>query len=246
MISGTADPAALAADAPLVASLATLPLACRECEVLQVVYEVRGDGRQAMLPPALHPVNPPAITLTVLKVGASDVGPFTLAETRIVCRSGVRSRGFHVSCFVEGPRAGRLLADCWGYRVREAAVELDRRYHGTSAVVRCGGACVPLDMRLLSPRPLSAADVYFTDTMHMTRTPTGCRLVQVERAYEVTEAERGRPSVVAFDGAAWGEPRLCPSHPVSAISLAAAVTFLPIRYVCRADVNALEGTERVG
>jgi Acetoacetate decarboxylase (ADC) len=245
MISGTADPAALAAGAPLVASLAREPLACHECEVLQVVYEVRGDARQAMLPPALHPVNPPAITLTVLKVGASEVGPFTVAETRIVCRSGVRSRGFHVSCFVQGTKAGQVLADCWGYRVREAEVELSRRYHGTSAVVRRDGAEL-LDVRMRAPQALSAADVQFTDTMHLTRTPTGCRLVQVERAYDVTEAQRGEPSVVAFDGAAWGEPRLCPSHPVSAVSLAAEVTIRPIRYVCRPDVNALEGTERVG
>jgi hypothetical protein len=245
MVCGTGDPAAMAAGAPLVTSLATEPLQCRACELLQVVYEVRSESRQAVLPPALHPVNPPAITWTVLRVGASDVGPFALAEVRIVCRSGARSRGFHVSCFVDGAEAGRLLSERWGYRVREAEVRLSRRFHGTAAVVRSDGV-VALDVGLLSPQPLSRDDVQFTDTMHLARTPAGCRLLQVERAYDVGPVERGRPAVAAFDGAAWGESRLQPSHPVSAVSLAADVTIRPIRYVCRADVNALEGTERVG
>jgi Acetoacetate decarboxylase (ADC) len=245
MLSGTADPAALAAGAPLVTDLATEPMACRDAELLQVVYEVRAEARQAMLPPALHPVNPPAITLTVLRVRDSEVGPFALAETRIVCRSGVRSRGFHVSCFVQGAEAARLLASRWGYRVCPAAVTLERCFHGTSAAVRHPGG-VPLEVTMLHPQPLGPSDLQFTDTMHLTRTPTGCRLVQVERAYDVRGVERGRPALAVFDGAAWGEPRLHPSYPVSAVALAADVTFRPIRFVCRPDVNALEGTERVG
>ena len=194
MICGTADPAALAAGAPRVASLARDPLECTDCELLQVVYEVKGSARQHLLPPALHPVNPPAITFTVLRVGGSEVGPFTVAEVRIVCRSGVRSRGFHVSCFVDGARAGSRLAGCWGYRAHEADVELHRWYHGTSAVVRRDGG-VPLEVALLSPQPLSAGDLQFTDTMHLAQTPVGSRLVQVERAYKVMEAERGRPAL---------------------------------------------------
>jgi hypothetical protein len=244
MISGTADPTALAADAPLVTSLATEPLVCRQAELLQVVYEVRADSRQDVLPPALHPVSPSAITWTVLRVGESDVGQFTVAETRIICRSGVRSRGFHVSCFVDGRDAGRLLAERWGYRVREATVELSRRHYGTSAVVRTAGG-VALDVGLLRPQPLAPGDLQFTDTMHLAMTPSGCRLIQVERAYDVRDAERGRPSLTAFDPVAWGESRLHPSHPVSAVALTGDVTIRPVRYVCRPDVNALEGTERI-
>jgi hypothetical protein len=245
MLSGVADPDVLAADAPLVTDIVAEPLVCGRVEVLQVVYHVRGGGRQEVLPPALHPVNPPAITVTVLAVGESPVGPFRLAETRIVCRSGVRGRGFHVSCFVDGAEAGRLLAERWGYKVRAGAVELSRRHHGTAATVRLGERVV-LDARLLDPQPLSATDVHLTDSMHLTRTVTGCRILQVERAYEVRTAERGRPALSTFDAAAFGEARLVPSHPVSALAMAGTVTFLPIRYVCRADVNALEGTERVG
>ncbi|MFE1961680.1 acetoacetate decarboxylase family protein [Streptomyces sp. NPDC059479] len=245
MLSGTADPEIMAADAPFVTAPATEPLVCRGAEVLQAVYEVRGDARQAVLPPALHPVNPPAITVTVVKAEESDVGPFTLAETRIICRSGPRSRGMHVSCFVQGDEAARLLAERWAYRVRPAEVELRRRYHGSTAVVRYG-QLRPLALDLLDPRPLSPADLRFTDALQLARTPAGIRFLQVERVYEIHEAGRGRPSLTAFDAAAWGEPRLHPSHPISALWATADMTIRPVRYLCRADIGALEGTERIG
>ncbi|MFC4034789.1 acetoacetate decarboxylase family protein [Streptomyces polygonati] len=245
MLSGTADPEAMAAGAPFVAAPATEPVVCRGAELLQAVYEVRSAGRQDLLPPALHPVSPPAVTLTVLRAEESDIGPFTLAETRIICRSGPRSRGLHVSCFVQGEEAARVLAERWGYRVRAAEVELRHRYDRSTAEVRRDGLR-PLVLDLLAPRPLSAGDLQFTDAMHLVRTPAGTRLLQVERAYQVRAAERGRPSLAEFDGAAWGESRLRPTQPISAVWAAADVTIRPVRYVCRADVGALEGTERIG
>ncbi|ONI77986.1 hypothetical protein ALI144C_31825 [Actinosynnema sp. ALI-1.44] len=245
MLSGTADPVAMAGSAPVVSAMATQPLECRGAELIQMIYEVGSAPRQAVLPPALHPVNPAAITVSVLTVGESDAGPFTLAETRIVCRSGVRSRGFHVSCFVSETDVGNLLADRWGFRVLPGEVELSRHYHGTTAVVRRDGVTV-LDMRLLGPQVLSAGDLQFTDAMHLAHTPHGVRLIQVERTYEVAEVVRGRPLLTTFDAAAWGEPRLTPTHPISVVSLAGAVTFRPVRYICDPAVNAWEGTQRVG
>jgi Acetoacetate decarboxylase (ADC) len=244
MLSGTADPEIMARSAPAV-TYATEPLAGQNAELLQVIYEVDSQSRQAMLPPALHPVSPAVITFTVLTVGQSSVGPFAVAEIRIVCRSGVRSRGFHVSCFVDGARAGELLAGRWGYRVRPAEVRLSRRYHGIRATVRCDRS-IPLDAGLLYPQPLSPGDVQFTDTMHLVRTSAGSRLIQVERSYQAAGVERGRPTLASFDPTAWGEQRLVPAYPVSAVYLAGEVTFRPIRYLCRPEVSALEGTERIG
>lgn len=241
-VCGTADPEQL--DAPEV-TLATEPFDAHDVELLQLVYEVRAEHRRAMLPPALHPVNPPAITMTILRAGGSEAGPFTLAEIRIICRSGVRSRGFHLSCFVDGPDAARLLARHWGYRVATAQVELSRRYHGTTAFVRTADG-IPLRARLLDPRPLSPGDVQLTDTMHLARIPAGRRLIQVERAVRPSEVDRGEPLLDTFDGAAFGEPRLVPSNPVSAVLLTGQAAFRLVRYVCRPDINALEGTERVG
>jgi hypothetical protein len=82
--------------------------------------------------------------------------------------------------------------------------------------------------------------------MHLAHTPAGLRLVQVEQGWAAREAEAGEIRLRAFDAAAWGEPRLAPSAPVSASSALADVTLLPVRYLCRADVPAWEGTEQVG
>ena len=79
--------------------------------------------------------------------------------------------------------------------------------------------------------------------MHPGPSRPGLRLLQVERDYQFASAERGDPFVDAFDAAAWGEPRLRLSHPVSASSAVADVAFKPVRFVCRADVWAFEGTE---
>ncbi|MDN3258833.1 acetoacetate decarboxylase family protein [Streptomyces sp. CSDS2] len=244
MLSGTADPEAMAASAPYVAAPATEPLVCHGAELLQLVYQIDAHARQEVLPPALHPVNPPVITVSVLRAAESDAGPFTLAETRVVCRSGARGRGFHVSGFIDGEEAARLLARRWGYRTRPAAVELRLRHHGATAEVREAGRPL-LDARLLDPVPLAPADLQFTDSMHLARTPRGNRLIQVERAYDITAARRGRPVLAAFEAAGWGEPRLRPSHPISAVALTGDVVFRPVRYLCRADVSASEGTERI-
>jgi hypothetical protein len=180
-----------------------------------------------------------------MRAPQSEVGPFTLAQTRVVCRSGVRSRGFHVGGFIDNPEAARILATRWGYRLEVAEVSLERRYHGTFARVVTGHGPV-LDLALLSPQPLSGDDLQYTDTMHLAHTPSGVRLVQVEVSYAFRRAERGRPVVHSFDPEAWGEARLRPSFPVSASDATADVTIQPVRFVCRPDVSAFEGTERVG
>jgi hypothetical protein len=70
--------------------------------------------------------------------------------------------------------------------------------------------------------------------------------VQVEPRYQIQRVERGRPRVVSFDAAAWGEARLQPVYPVSASLAVADITFPRIRFVCRPDVLAFDGTEAAG
>lgn len=245
MLSGRADIAVLSAGSPTVTAFATEPLVCQGAQVFQVVHEVWGPDRAAVLPPGLHPVNPPTITWSFVAAPESEVGPFCLAQLRVVCRSGVRGRGFHVSCFVDNADAAAMLRAHWGFKATVADVTLKRLYHGTYGLVVVSGRTA-LDVRLLSPRPLAGDDLQYTDTMHLATTPAGLRLVQVEQAVGFHRAERGRPVLTSFDPEAWGEPRLRPSYPVSASSASADVAFQPVRFVCRPDVSAFEGTERVG
>ncbi len=244
MLQGTADVDAQAARAPFVSAPASEPLTIPTAEVLQVAWEVAATDRDALLPPALHPVNPPVVTFSFLRAEESDYGPFTLAETRLLCRSGLRTRGFLVGAFVDNAEVGTVLADGWGYRVAPAELEMSHRYDGTSAEVVVDGAVV-LAAGHVSPVPLSPSDLQYTATMQPARLERGLRLLQVERDYQFVRAERGRPYAHAFEAAAWGEPRLHLSHPVSASSARAGVTFKPVRFMCRPDVWAFDGTEPV-
>ena len=79
--------------------------------------------------------------------------------------------------------------------------------------------------------------------MHLARTPRGVRLVQVDPTFVVQRAERGRPHLSAFDAAAWGDARIVPAHPVSASIAIAEVTLPKLRYLCRPEVWAFDGTE---
>jgi hypothetical protein len=244
MLQGTADVDAIAAGAPSVSSLASEPLTVPHAELLQVAWEVDAADRDALLPPALHPVSPPVATFSFVGARESPYGPFTLAEVRLLCRSGLRTRGFLIAAFVDNQEIGAVLSDGWGYRLAPATVTLSRRYDGTSGVVLVEGTAA-LSTGHVSPVPLSPSDLQYTATMHPARLDRGLRLVQVERDFGFSRAERGQPYVHAFDAAAWGEPRLRLSHAVSASSAVADVTFKPVRFVCRPDVWAFDGTEAI-
>jgi hypothetical protein len=244
MLQGTADIDAVAAGAPAVSVPASEPLSIPQAEVLQVAWEVAAADRDALLPPALHPVNPPVVTFSFLRARECAYGPFTLAETRVLCRSGLRTRGYHIGAFVDNAEVAAVLAAGWGYRIASAGVTMSHRYDGTSAQVVVDGAVV-LDVGHVSPVPLSPSDLQYTATMHPARLDRGLRLLQIERDYHFVRAERGTPYVHAFDALPWGEPRLRLSHPVSSSSAVADVTFRPVRFVCRPDVWAFDGTESV-
>jgi len=244
MLQGTATPEALAAAAPHVDTPATEPLFVPQAELLQVAWEVDAADRDSMLPPALHPVNPPVITFSFLRARECTHGPFTLAELRLLCRSGIRTRGYHLSAFVDNPEMARILASGWGYRVQVADVTMSRRYDGATGSVAVDGTVV-LAAGHTSPQALAPSDLQYTSTMNPARLERGLRLLQVEREFHFDSAERGEPFVDAFDAMVWSEPRLRLTHPVSASSAVADVTFKPVRFACRADVWAFEGTEPI-
>jgi hypothetical protein len=97
-----------------------------------------------------------------------------------------------------------------------------------------------LDVGHTLPTRLSPDDVQYTATMHAARLERGLRLLQVERDHAVHQAERGTPYLREFV-----DDRLRPSFPVSASSARADVTLKPVRFACRPDVWAFEGTEPV-
>lgn len=244
MLIGTASPEALAAGAPTIASWGGEAAQLRQVEVLQVIFEIAAQAREEMLPPALHPTNPPLSTWLLYRCGDSPWGSFAMAQTRIECRSGVRARTFHVASVVDNERAAAALASRWGFAIRPGRITLERGADGVRAAVALESGAI-LDLEVTALEPLASDDVQYIANMNLAHTPSGLRLVQVEPAYETRRAERGRPRLLAFDAAAWGEPGIAPTYPVAAALCTADVTLPPVRFVCRPDVLAFEGTESV-
>lgn len=240
MLTGTADMEALAGTAPTMPSLEPHSVTFEDVEVLQAAFEMAYSSREIMLPPGLHPTTPPMVVVVAWSVPSSEWGPFTMAQARVSCRSGVRPRGFVVSCIVSSADAAAGLAGRWGFPTRVASVRLDRFYD--SVVLDAGGA---IHLTGLDPDPLGPGDVQYTVTTTLAHTPRGLRLVQVEPEYELHRVERIRPRLDRFDADLWGVGSLAPRHPVSATVGVGTVSIPKLRFVSKPDVLAFEGTETI-
>lgn len=245
MLVGTADPSRFERDAPALAGFDTKPLELRDCVFVQALTEIESGPMCAMLPPALHPTLPPVVGFGAYQATDSEWGPFRFAQLRIECRSGLRPRGLLVAAVVDSERARRGLAERWGFRALAGRIELERAYDATRLRVERGGTCW-LDLVIRAPQRLGASDTQFVSSLHPAQTPRGFRLVQVDLEHAVRRAERGRVELAAFDASAWGEPTIRPTLPLPGVVGRADVSLQPIRFVCRADVLAFEGTEAVG
>jgi hypothetical protein len=244
MLVGTADPNLLAQGAPKLADFAAEPLTLEGVETLQILSEIEREGADALLPPGLHPTLPPIATWLVQRVPGSPWGPFHLAQCRIECRSGLRPRGFLRAGVIDNPAAAAELGTRWGYRLAPGEIRLGRGYDRIEASVSLGGASI-LEVALEDPMPLRPEDAYTVSNMHLAHTPRGLRLLQVDPEFEVERAERGRPLIRRFEACAWRSQGVQPSSPVSALFTLARMTIPRIRYACRPEVLAFEGTERV-
>ncbi len=244
MLNGTADLEGLARLAPAMPSFDAGPAAWDDVEVLQAGFELPYSSRQALLPAGLHPTTPPMLVMLAWQVPDSPWGPFALAQARVSCRSGVRPRGFVTGCVVDNPTAAAALAAGWGLPASAGAVHVHRFYDRVELVVERGERIVA-HLIGLDPDPLSAADVQFSVSTTLARTPRGLRLVQVEPEYDLHRVERVRPRLVAFDTEGWNQPRLVPGHPVAATISVGRVALPAVRYVSRPDVIAFEGTEKL-
>jgi hypothetical protein len=221
----------------------TLPRA----EILQLSLEV-GDDTIALLPRAMHPAVPPYATLLVTAYPESPVGPFNLAQLRLMGRAGAHPRGYVLAAVASTPAAAGALRERWGFPASLGAVTL-RRYHDQIfATVRRDGETI-LDLSLVDPEPISPADVQYIHSVTLVRLADGERvtsqLVQVDPHYTVHKAERGRPRVARLAPEAWNAPTLELLHPISA-SLSTCDTDLPqIRFVMDADLPVVQGTRKV-
>lgn len=237
MLVGTADVASLPAGD--VRAWRREPVELDDVELVQAMFELPYAVREALLPPALHPTNPPTVVLQAWRCGASPWGVFSLVQLRVQCRSGLRPRGLVVASRVDNPDAAAGLGDGWGLAPTIGPV-LVRRYYDAVTVETQG-----LAFRAVEPLPLDPGDVSYAATLALATTPNGLRLVQLDAELTLERAERVRIAAAELDGGAWGAPLVRLGHAVSASVGVGRGVLQPVRYWCRTDVLAFEGTETV-
>jgi hypothetical protein len=244
MLRGSADLQVLAQRAPVMQSLTYPAFDLHDVEVLYAVYELAHEGREALLPPGLHPTDPGHAIFVFMSAADSEFGPFTVASGRIGGRSGSRPRALELASFIDNPVAGEALRNRLGMQCDPATVRLVGRYSGAEASVEAGGVTI---FRLSSHDQvtMTGADIQYTNLLTLAQTPMGLRLVQVEQEYTVQRATRGKPVLEVFVPEAWGSPLFRPVHGVSASLSRVDLSFLPIRFVQKPELTAFEGTERV-
>ena len=250
MISGTASVDELAAGAPEIAAFGTESVRLSGVTGLSLVAELRRPAREAVLPPGLHPIVPPAMSLLAWDVSESPWGAFSAAFVRVVCRSGARARTFCVGAAVSTDDAVAGLRSQFGFPAQRVHVALRRHYDGVDLSVApsdraSNGAGPMLELSALDPDPLSVGDVQHVGSMNLAHTPLGLRLVQIETHHEPSRVERLAARIDAFDAAAWGQPLLDPYWVVSCSVSLEDVEIPAIRFVCDPALPAAEGTERV-
>ena len=214
-------------------------------ELLQAMFELPAAARESVLPPALHPTNPATVVVQAWRCASSPWGAFSLAQVRVQCRSGLRPRGFVVGSVCDSAAAADGLGAGWGFAPRAGRIRLRRGYDEVALAVDVDGAVV-LGLTGRDPVPLGPDDVGYSSTLNLAETPNGLRLVQLDLEVRADRVERLRPALGTFDAAAWGQPLLRPTTPVSASIAVGRATLAPVRYCCRPDVLAFEGTETIG
>jgi Acetoacetate decarboxylase (ADC) len=244
---GTLDLPATSADLPLLRDLDTEPWSLPKAEILQMAFEVP-RATHVLLPKAVHPAIPSYVTLLVARYPESPVGPFLLAQLRLMARAGAHPRGFVLRAYASAPEAAAGLRERWGLPVEVATVSFKRRHDRVMAQVLRDGVPV-LDAALIDPQPISGGDVQYIHSVTLAQTSvdgkTGPWLVQVDPRYTFHKAERGRPGVSRLDGEAWGAPGLALQNPISS-TVCTCDTDLPrIRFVMDPEVPVIRGTKKI-
>jgi hypothetical protein len=245
LLTGTGDPEARLDGAPSLSGYDAEPVTLAGASVLQVLCEIDSGAMCEMLPPALHPTLPPAVSWLVYDCPETPWGAMRLAQTRIECRSGTRPRGLLISAFCDNPKAAIALSSGWGFAVRAGEIDFSHRYDEVRSRVHRGGQTL-LEIGLRRPTPLGEGDIQFVAGMHPAQTPNGFRLVQCDPLHRDSDAQRGDPIVDEFESSGWGDERIEATYPVSAASCRADITLSKLRFVCKPDQPGYTGTEVIG
>jgi len=242
MLVGTADIAELARTAPVMTEYYADGILFDHVTCFQMTLEMRNGARQAVLPPALHPTIPAALSLQAWKVRGSPWGNFDMVVNRISCRSGVRARGFTRQVICSSAEVANAMASTFGYPTTVGEIKFSNSYSGVDLKVilneRLSLAVIATD-----PDPMGPNDVQYTSTLNLAHTPNGLRMVQLEEDRQASKVDRLKARLNSFQPDCWGSELFDPYLVASASVCEEQITMKPIRFVCLPDQLAFTGTE---
>ena len=214
-----------------------------KAEILHIGWEVP-DASRALLPRSMHPAIPAYVTVVVTRYPASPVGPFELAQVRLMARAGAHPRGYVLGAVATTDAAVTALRERWGFPARRGEVALRRYYDRVVGAVSVAGETI-LDVALRDPETISGGDVQYIHSVTLGRVDGRPTLVQVDPHYTFHKAERGRPAVGRFDAAAWNAGPITLEWPIAA-TVTTCDTDLPrIRFVMDPEIPVVRGTRRI-
>src|SRR5262245_40383909 len=122
---GLLDTGTIESRLPRLANLDTEAWSLPGAEILQLSWETR-PTTDVLLPRAMHPAIPRYVTFLVTRYAESPVGPFVLAQLRLMGRAGAHPRGFVLGAVASTPEAASALRERWGFPAHAGNVALRR------------------------------------------------------------------------------------------------------------------------
>jgi hypothetical protein len=248
-LSGTLDVQAAAAHAPRMTGFDTEAWELPGAEILHLTFEVEENPAVSLIPPALHPSIPPYAALWIARYPHSPIGPFALAQARLVARAGARPRGYLLGAYTDSEKAAAELQARWGFNVAQGTIALDARHDRVIGRVQRTGETI-LEMELENPEQISGSDVTYSDGLNLARATLDGQerpvLIQVDPEYVFLNAQRGRPRLITFHGAAWGvDDKLRCTTPIAAVFTRCDTDLPKLRFALDPTVQQARGRIRL-
>ncbi len=248
-VFGKQDVQAAAARAPLLSGLDTDPWELKGAEILQLSFEVVEEPAEWLVAPALHPSIPPYATLSVARFPDSPVGPYALAQVRLVVRAGIRPRGYVVGAYTNSERAADELRVRWGFTLELGTIGLQARHDRVIGTVERDGRTI-LNMEAENPEHVSGSDVTYIDSLHLVRVREDGEekplIIQVDPEYVFHAAQRGIPHLKTLDASAWGaDNRLQCTNPMTATFTRCDTDLPRLRFALDPSLPAMQGSRKL-
>ncbi len=194
---GALELTTVAARLPSMPDLDTEAWSLPGAEILQLAFEVPRDT-ESLLPRALHPAIPTYYaTILVARYPESPVGPFLLAQLRLMARAGAHPRGYVLAAVASTAPAAEAAAGALGLPGRPGCGVAEAPPRSRDGDGGARGRDASSTCALVDPEPISGGDVQYIHAVTLARAPldgaTAPRLIQVDSALHLPQG-RARPA----------------------------------------------------